>query len=71
MVTVDVRTEGDVVVVHGVGVILGHLPLVVTVVGASVGGGTREALVGEGRRGCGVQDQNGENSPAQKCTMLL
>ena len=47
-------------VVRDVGVLLERLPLMVEVVGASVGGNTQGALAGEGRRSCGVQDQSGE-----------
>ena len=46
-------------VVRGVGVLLGRLPLVVAVVGASARGGVQGALAGKGRQGCGVQDQSG------------
>ena len=50
VVAVDVRAEGGVVLVRGVGVLLGCLPLVVVVVGASVGCGAQGALTGKGRR---------------------
>ena len=45
-----------------VGVLLWRLPVVVLVVGASVGfsGGAQGALAGEGGQGCGVQEQSGE-----------
>ena len=63
MVVVDVNARGGVVVVRGVGVLLGRLPVVVVVVGATVGfaaGGSQGALVGEGGQGCGVQEPGAE-----------
>ena len=62
MVVVDVCVVRGVFVVRGVTVLLGCLPVVVVVVGASVGsaGGAQGALAGEGGRGCSVQEQSGE-----------